>query len=752
VEAGGLSDGTFLHYRAEARTLDAVGAYLENDVTATDGDTPERVPVALVTPSVFTALGARPALGRLFVEADAAERAQTVVISHALWTRRYGGDPAVLGRTIELNRAPKVIVGVLPAGFDFPRPETQVWYALGVDASAARVRDLTMQGVARLAPGATAAAAERELARLVPRLAGRYADATPEFLRESRLRPVVRPLRDAVVGAAARPLLALLWAAAGVLVVAWANVVALALVRAGRRERAVAVARALGASGGDVAREWLAEAVLLAAAGGALGLVLANALVTARFGFAPGQLPRLHELRPGGTLVAVAAALAAATALLLAAVSFARARRLDVPRALRGATARASAPREWLRVQRALVATQVALAVALLAGSGVLVRSVRALRQADLGFVARDVVTLALPLPFRGYGTYREAAALHAEVLGRLRAVPGVAAAEVTTALPLDAVPASLVQPVAADGDAGTPAPRATVGFATPGYFAALGIPLRAGRTFAAGDVADGTPRVVLSAALARALFGAADPIGRRVRLAAHPRTPAYAVVGVAGDTPGETIAGGPAPVLYFPVLDDLRAAPDVRVAVPYVPREGTVLVVRTALPAGAVVGAVRAALRAIDPKLPVANVRTMGARVDAATARTRLTTLLLLAAAGSTLLLAVVGVYGTVAYAVGERLSELGVRIALGATPGDVRRRVIGDGVGMAAAGVALGALLAVALTRLLAGMLYGVRPHDPLTLAATAALLLALGAAASAGPARRAARVDPVRALRAE
>lgn len=751
ITDGGQSDATFSHYLQGNRVFSDMGAYLENVVTLTDTEQPERVQVTMATPGVFSTLRTRPLHGRLFTAEEGEPGAPPVaVISHGLWMRRYGGDPALVGKTVEVNRSPRQVVGILPPGFAFPRRETEVWISMGVEPSGAGVRDLYLGGVGRLREGVTPRAAQADLQRLVGTFSEAYPDAPAGVLRQAGFQAVVTPLKDRVVGGVRPALVILACAVAFLLLVALANVANLFLVRSAGRAREVAVERALGASDGDLARGFMAESLLLAAVGGALGLGLAFAAVRLRFGFGAGALPRLDEVRLGGVALAVGIGLAVASGVAFGAVSLARAGRSAPAEGLRGGGGRTTGSRRWHTAQRFLVAMQVALALALLIGSAVMVQSLRALRQVELGFDPRQVLTLEVSLPARQYRAYGDAARFHAQVLERVRGLPGVTAAEATFALPLTQSLASFSGGVEVQGRPPRPGeirPAVAYNLASEGYFAALGIPLLRGRAFRAGDLAGEAPAVVVSDALARGLVGAEDPVGRRVRLADGEDGAWFTIVGVAGNVHGEAVTGGPARTLYLPVLAD---APE-GVAPPLIPRDLT-LVVRTALPPASMADAVRRAVHEVDAKVPVAHVRTLQDIVDAASARSRLTALLLLSAAATAVFLGLLGIYGVVSYSVAQRTPEFGVRLALGATPGQLNRLVLRQGAVVAAAGVAAGVVAAFALTRLLRGLLYQVSPSDPLAFAAMSVLLFGVAVAASYLPARRAASTDPLRAMRAD
>lgn len=753
VEAGGISDGLFLHYREHNRVFEEIGVYHENEQNLTDGDVPERIRLAMASPGVFAALGTAPHLGRIFTEADAGSEAPTVVmISHDLWVRRYGADPAIVGGTIETNGTPTPVVGVLRPGFDFPRPETQVWYASGPQATRAGVRDLYRSGIARLRDGVTPEEAEADLQRLVAMLPDAFPDITPEVLREAQFRALATPLHESLVDEV-RPALMLLLCAAGlVLLIAWANAANLALLRAERQRREVAVSRALGARPRDLAGRFLSESLILAALAGVIGLAVAYAGAATRFGFALEQVPRLEGLRVDTVIIAVVVGLSCASALLLALVPLLRTRHAGEGQEIREGSARVTDRPGVRRTQRVLLGVQFALALTLLVGSAAMARSVWNLLRVDLGFNPRDTLTLELPLPFRAYPRYADAAGFQIELLERLRAVPGVTSAEATLNLPLTPTPFVEV-PLAAEGSraAGIP-PMGTVNFATPGYFAAIGIPLLRGRAFHPDELAADAPPVVVSEALGRALFGAADPLGRQVRLPERPDGPAYTVVGVAGDVPGESLTDGPARMMYLPLVRDPHVAERRNPPIPFIPREGATLLMRTRVPPLSLAPTVRRIVREMDPELPLTHMRTGEEIAAAATSRARLTMLLLLLGTGAALTLGVVGIYGAMSYQVGRRGRELGVRLALGARPADISRLVLAEGVRVVLPGIAAGLLASLALTRLMRGLLFGVSPTDPAVFAGTSVLLLAIALAAVSIPARRARAIDPARTLRAE
>ncbi len=758
----GSSEALLHHYLDGSHSIDALGYYFDGVTTLTDLDAPEQVSHAMATPSVFEALGVSPMLGRLPGTEDVSEghRAGGLVISHDLWVRRYGADPDIIGRRIELEREAAPVVGVMPPGFHFPHRETQLWIGLAPMRSSRFVlENLWLSSVARLRPGTSAADAERDLERLIALLPEAFPEVTRERLHSVGLRARVVPLKDEVVGDVRPALLLLLGTAAFLLLITGANATNLTLARAERQRREVVVARALGAGGVHVARRFLVECLLVAGLGGAIGLALAYAGVTTRFGFAPDAIPRLDGVAMNGRVLGLAVFLSALAAGLLGLVSTLGARRAELAGALSVAGGRVTAGRREQAVRRVLVAGQVALALTLLIGSGLMARSFWRLSQVELGFEAGPALTFLPPLPINEYGDYQASARVSHEILRRVRELPGVEAIEAAShgIFPLSPGPKYLNMRMAVPGreaPAGTARgaewPSALYGFATPGYFEAMGIPLLSGRTFESGDMGTGGPTVVLSRSLARDLFGTEDPIGRQVHWTIPANAHPYTVVGVVGDVPASSLHEGATRTVYFPNIYPLPAemadAP-----LSHAPLAET-YVVRATVPPATLLPAIRRAVADVDPKLVMTRVGTLDDIVADSMAETRLTMLLLLIGAGTALLLGMIGIHGVLAYTVGRRTSELGIRIALGSTPAGVVRMIVAQGARIALAGAALGVVASLGLSRFLRGLLFEVAPNDLATFVAMTALLIAVAVVASWLPARRAGRIDPVRAVKTE
>jgi len=536
-----------------------------------------------------------------------------------------------------------------------------------------------------------------------------------------------------------------------VLLIACANVASLFLLRAEQARQETAVAISLGATRAALAQRFMSEGLLLGAASIVVALPVAAIALTTKFGFGPREVPRLHEIAFGVWTIVLVALISLTVGAVVGAAALTRAAAgpSDVGDALRGgAGGRATASVSWHRVQRTLVTVQVAMALALLAGSALLARSFLNLMNAPLGFEPARTMTFAVSLPY-GPGTNNvKGAMFHAQMMDRLGALPGVEGVAAAQRFPL--MPVGIELRLRRDEDADGTAAIANSYVASAGYFDVMGIPLRAGRSFAPGDLRAATPAVVVSRTLARSLFGDADPLGRLVRdVRPGVRQRAYQVVGVAGDVPAHRIEDGPSPDVYFPLLRDGDGLhPDSAGRIPHGLRWMS-YVIRGTPPSEATI---RGIMKDLDQRVPPTAIKSLEAYVGEATAKVRLTLLLLGVAAGAALILGVVGVYSVVSYAAAGRLREFGVRLALGDTSAGVQRRVLRDGLSLAAAGIVAGSVLALIGARLLRSLLYEVSPTSPRELIGAGVLLVAVMLLAALVPARRAARTDPAVVLRGE
>jgi predicted permease len=768
----GVSAGVFLHYRDNNRVFDGLAGYSAIAYTLTDDGGAERIQAAAVTPELFDVLRVDPLIGRVPTAADfnvdmsTGEGTTGTLISHDLWVRRYGADPDVIGKALEIDGRPwAVVTGVTAQGFTFPDPTTQLWLAtpqenMSWSARAEVQRGMFLKGVARLRPGVTLEQAEADLNRLVHLLPDAFPDITAQDIGSYGLRAEVGPFKDAIVGDVRLTLLLVLGSAGFLLLVTWANVANLLLARTHSRRVEIGITRALGATEGSVASRLLSESLLLTLAGALLGLGLAWLVVGAGFGFAPRQLPRLEEVGVNGVVIGVIVTLAIGSGSLMGAICLASSRRSVAGPALSALRSRSSTQgREGQTGRSILVASQLAMALTLLVGSGLMARTFWQLQQVDVGFQTSERLTLYVPIThLSDDADHHEYAALYDRVLRRLRAVPGVDGVEAatTSVFPLTLAEAGHDRAnIAADGGASDRLdgwPLAQYGYATPGYFQSMGIPLLAGRSFLSQDAGVEAPGAIISQSLARDLFAGVDPIGRSVEFDGwtsfwHSR---HTIVGVVGDVPATTLRDGGSRAIYLPHVFPLAANVSSETVHPYVPRFETIAV-QTARDHASLVPELRQALNEVDPRLPMLDVASLDEIVAEATAQERFALRLLLVSAGAALFLAIIGVYGVLAYSVRRRTAEIGVRIALGATPGRVTRLVVLQGALLSAAGSAVGLAGAFALTRFIGSLLYGTSPTDPVTFTAMTLLLFCVALAASYIPARRASRIDPAHALRA-
>jgi putative ABC transport system permease protein len=746
-----VSPANFRDWRQAASSFAGMGALRGLSTNLVDGGgEPERLEGAAVTADVLPLLGATPLFGRLFTEEDDREGAPGVVLlSHALWQRRFGADRRVIGRKIVLDDRPHEVIGVMPPDFLFPRREAQLWATMGfTDDDFVRRDDLYLYVYARLKGDVPLDQSRAEMRTIAARLEAAYP------VENERTGINVIALRDQVSPQARVMLLTLLGAAACVLLIACTNLASLFLARALERRREIAVRAALGAGRERLVRQLLTESLVLAALGGALGLLLARAAVPLGVRLVPTSLP-IAEVPPLDPRVLAFAALMT----LVTAVGFGLAPALRVFRdtdaaGLRdGSRAGVGGRRERLRA--ALVVAEVTLSVVLLIGSGLLVRALVRLQAVDPGFRTEGVMTLRTTLPMPKYKETAGRGRFYARVLEEARALPGVKDAAYISFLPM-AMPGGIWQiRVDGDGQDRTDGSTASIRYVTPRFFATLGVPILRGRDVSDADTARPPFTAVVSQSFASRYWPGQDPIGRQFRFgllgsvelaALGPLGPFQqrTVVGVVGDVRVRGPERTSEPQVYLPHLQ----VPDDAMSW-YAPKD---LVVKTAGDPLALVPALRRIVAEVDPTQPVSDVRTLEAVVDAETAPRRVQVRVLGAFAGVAVLLAGIGIHGLLAFTVSSRSQEFGVRMALGAAHRDIVRLVLRHGLGLGAAGVALGLTMALGMGQGLQALLAGVSPRDALTFAAAAALALLAAGLGSLLPARRALRVDPLDAIRAE
>jgi predicted permease len=750
-----FSTAQYIDIGSSNTSFESVAIALGGLTTVTGSGEPERLGLIRMSASLLPMLGAQPLHGRLFTEADdaGAPGVPTVAILHyGTWMRRFGGDPAAVGRTINLTGGAYQIVGVMPPSFTLPREvmntlggaeEAEVLLPLPLGPQAAQRRNgEDFNIMARLKPGVSVAHAQAEMDALTARLREQYPDFYPP---RGGLTFSVVPLQDEVVGDVRRPLLVLLAAVGVVLLIACANVANLVMSRALGRQREVAVRSALGANRARIVRQLLTETVVLALAGGVAGVLFAVWSMDAIRALGTGSIPRIGEIRIDWMVLGFSLLISTIAGVLVGLYPAARLGRIDAQHALKDGNRGASGPSLWGRgsLRHLLVVAQLALCVMVLVAAGLLVRSFARVQDVAPGFNPSGVLTFQLSLgtkfrePVRVYEAYR--------VLWEgLHQIPGVTAAGGVTALPLSQMFAW--GPITVEGRTVTPdekfinVDQRTV---AGNYFAAMQIPIIKGRAFTDDDTPQTLQVVVVDQLMAEQLWPGQDPIGRRIRTGGfdvRADTPWMTVIGVTGRVKQYTL-DGPEPRMALYYSHKQRPARNLSVVVR----------ASTADPA-ALTPALRQAVKAVDPDLPIYGVKPMATRVSESLAQRRFAVALLSLFAVLAFGLAAIGTYGVIAFLVSQGTREIGIRMALGATPERVSRMVVRSGMLVALIGIGVGLLGSVVVTRLVGSLLFNVRPYDPLTFVVTIAALVVMALVAAYVPARRAARIDPVVSLRAE
>ena len=726
----------FAAYRDQSQTLTHLSAIENVSRNLTVGNQqPERAAGAKVTADFFTLLGMSPQLGRtLLPEEQGSGGARVVVLGHDLWQKRFGSDPQIIGRTVELDAEPFTVVGVMPARFQYAG--TTFWFPFPFEIREAPQRWYTVIG--RLLPGASLASVNAEL----PTIAARIAQSRPEASEYPGWTVKASSLRDALLGSVRPAVVVLTSAVAIVLLIACANVAGLLLVRASSRERELAIRAAIGATRGRLLRQFLIESFVLAALGGGLGILITvwgiDALVKLlpAAGVLDGGIPAETSIHVSSTVLFFAAGVTFATTFLFGLWPAWQASRTDAGLALRVGTRSGGSGGQPVRA--ALIITEIALAVVLLAGAGLLLRSFTQLIRMDPGFRAERVFSARLNLPPARYDKPGATARFAEQLLGNIATLPGVHSVAAVSHPPFsyaDKWPFALEGQTAAEQRL-----SADNRVVSPNYYQVMGIPLRRGRTFTEQDQAGQPGVITVNEAMARRTWGSKDPIGQRLIVYVAGRELPVTVVGVFGDSRQMSLEQPVSPEINFPMAQMAQVL-----------RRFNLIVRAQAEPLD-LVPAVRSEVSKLDDQLPLYNVSTMQGAVDQTLSVRRFALWLLGIFAAVALLLAVSGIYGVLAHSVAQRTHEIGVRMALGAARGDVLRLVFAQGGKMAAAGIGFGLLASYLMTQFLRTLLYGVKPTDPLTFVAVALLLLVTVLVACWIPARRASRVDPMIALRSE
>ncbi len=729
--------GNFLDWRAQNEAFDQIGALTYASVNLTGADEPERVQSALVTVNLFDTLGVQPASGRSFYpEEENVGSARVVVVSHGLWRRRTGGDPNLVGKTLMLNGNPTTVVGIMPAGFELQFPTNQqveMWLPMRIDPANASRRSHYLYVLGRLKPNVSVEQAHTEMTTIAARLEEKY----PETNAEKGANIV--SLQNQLIGKV-RSYLYVLFAAVGfVLLIACANVANLLLVRISARHKEVAIRTALGASRRRLVRQLLTEAVALSLVGGLLGLLLARWGIDFLVALTPADVPRLGEIRMHGAVFGWTFAISLVAGVLFGLAPALQASKPDLNESLKESGGRTTGGAQRNRVRNLLVVSEVALALVLLVGAGLMIKSFMRLQQVKPGFEPAGLLTMSISLPRQKYNDSSKANLFFDQLFERVKTVPGVEGVGGTDPLPLsnsNATTGFIVQ----GGPVLPLSERPEVGerSVTPGYFETMRIPVLKGRAFTDQDREKTPLVVVVNEALARRYWPDEEVIGKRLGFNESEKQDWYEVVGIVGNVKHDRLNSEPKPELFF--------------AYRQYPRNFMTLVVRASSDPANLSAAVRDQVLAIDKDQPVFDIKTMDERTSKSVAESRFVMILLALFSALALVLAAVGVYGVMSYAVSQRTHEIGIRLALGAQTRDVLKMVVGQGLRLTLAGVAAGVVGAVALTRLMESLLFEVSATDWLTFVVVALLLTGVALVACFVPARRATRVDPMVALRYE
>lgn len=744
----GVSAAELFDYQSLTDLFAGVAGLSPISANVTSGDTPERVEMMLVSWNYFAVLGVPPAHGRVFGRADDVPGvANVAVVSDAFWRRRLGADRQAIGRTVVIDQDPIQVVGVMPPGFRHPGRTVQgaveVWSPAGFRGSASappnRSRRRLEGCLARLRPGVTLEQAQARLADYGTAVSRQFPSDYPP---RNGWRPRAIPLQDDFVGSVATPMFVLLCGVGLLLLVACVNVAHLVLARSSGRRQEMAIRRALGASGSRLAWQLATENALLTAAGGALAVLVASWGLRGLIALAPGRVPRLEEVTLDLTAVLVAGVISLVVTVMFAFGPALHLRRADTFTALKDGGPGRSADGRAGRARSILVAAEVAMATVLLVGAGLLVRTVAGMLDVPVGFETDHLLTARVALPRPNdparaeYLDPERRVAFYREALRRIDALPDVERAAISSQIPMGGFNPPLFVEIAAETGDTSVRPTVHDFQVSPGYFETMGVRILRGRPFSQLDRAGSEPVAIVSQTAARTLWNGRDPVGERLRLG--PGAPWMTVIGVASDVLNRRLTEAPQPILYR----SLEQSSELAMA----------LLVRTRGDMAALGESVAREVRAVDPDLPVYAVRTMSELLEAAVAQRQFLMRLLVAFGVLATALALLGIYGVMAYSVSQRTREIGIRMAIGARQSDVSRMVMRRGLALTAAGVAVGIAASLALTQLIESQLFGVQPSDPLTIASVLVLMIGVAALAAHFPARRAASVDPVAALRSQ
>lgn len=737
----------FLFFLRESKTFADLGAFQSDSFNLTGSGEPVRLNGLRASAGFFPSLGVLPSLGRTFTdEEDRPGKEREVILSDGLWQERFGADPDILGRVVELNNISYTVIGVMPRGFVFPRanempdsftfaPQVQLWIPLALDREALVGGEDALAVVGRLKPGVTVARAQAEMDLLGKRLESGRTNGKGWFHSD------VTPLERQVAGDTRQPLLLILTAMGVLMLIACSNIGSLLLTRSLNRKRELAVRSALGCGSSRLIRQLLTESIVLAGIGGVMGTLVAKAAINVAKILGPSSIPRLDEAGLDLRVLLFALGATLLTGILFGLAPAAGAARENLVESLKDGGRRASSNPAVQKARNSLLISQIALALVLVIATGLLTRTFYRLLGVDPGFHATHVLTFELSLPVSRYPDQSNIVALYQEVLRRLRSLPGVQAAGLTETVPLNGVTeATAIRTPDRPLKAGSDIPMTNYTMVSPDYFSAVGTPILRGRAFLESDMADSMPVTIINSAMANRFWPNQDALGKQVGPAGS-RYPLATIVGIAAD------------VKHL----SLREVPSAEMYVPYTQKVWPSLltmnaVLRTAQDPASLAASARDTIHSVDADLPLANVKTLDDIVVASLAGQRFAVFLLEAFSGLALLLATIGMYGVISYNVTQRTQEIGIRMALGARRGNVFHMVIGQGARLAALGIMIGLAASLGITRLISNFLFGVRATDPSTFVGVSLLLLGIGLLACYIPARRAMQVDPTVALRHE
>jgi putative ABC transport system permease protein len=731
---GYLSVPDYQDWRSQTDVFESISPISQQGTILTgDEAEPEYVPFSKVKPSFFQTMGVNPFMGRALLNEDEVANEVVAVLSYGLWQRRYGANPNIIGSGITLGGTRCIVVGVMPAGFDYPE-KTQVWTLLYPNSKERRDNRHLKVVIARLKPTATIAEAQSQIDTISARLQQQYPETNYGW--STRL----TGLQDWTTKGVRRSLLLLLGAVGFVLLIACANIANLLLARATARRREIAVRTALGAGRWRIIRQLLTESLLLAFAGGALGLALSFLLIKLLIAFGPANIPRLDQVGLDARVLGFTVGVVGLVGLFFGLAPALHASKTDLNDVMKEGGRSGSEGPGRNRVRAILVVSEIALCLLLLIGAGLLIKSFVLLRDVNPGFDPENVLTMRVALPGRRYPGPQQSATFFRELTQRVSALPGVESAGAALSLPLGGSGSTAGRSLIREGRPLTPEEALQTDYfvVTPDYLKTMRIPVKTGRPFTDRDTAESPPVVIVNENIARLVFAGEDPIGKRIIVWRDEKFPRE-IVGVVGDVKSRELDEETGPQMYVPYAQDAGWG-------------GLSLAVRTKGDPEALTAAVRGALLSIDKDQPAYDIKTMDDVFSASVAKTRLVVLLFGVFSMFALLLASIGIYGVIAYSVAQRTHEIGIRLALGAQTREVLRMIITQGMILALIGAGLGLAGAFAATRVMRGLLYGVSPTDPLIFIGVSLLLTVVALLACYIPARRATKVDPMIALRYE